>query len=259
MPQTKEQTLHRLLYRRFQKALTQYQMIADGDRILIGLSGGKDSLCLLEMLAERKRIFKPRIEVEAVHVVMRNIQYESDMTYLENFAQHNGIKLHIITTEFDDSTLKEKHGEATDDLTRRQNKPACFLCSWHRRKAMFRFAQDFGFNKIALGHHMDDIIHTAMLNQFFQGSFSTMPVVMEMEKMPLTIIRPLCLEHESDIREYSILRQYEKQVKLCPYEKASNRTDMRRIFENLETLNPEARYSMWHALETEGKLMELRT
>lgn len=176
---TLEQILNHQLYKQFQKALTDYSMLADGDRILIGLSGGKDSLCLLEMLARRQRIFKPKIEVEAVHVRMKNIHYESDTSYLERFASEHGVKLHIINTEFDD--------------TKKSDKPACFLCSWHRRKALFHYAQEADFNKIALGHHMDDIIHTAMLNQFYQGSFSTMPTVMQMDKMPLTIIRPLCL------------------------------------------------------------------
>lgn len=133
---TREQTLNHLLYQRFQKALTEYSMLADGDRILIGLSGGKDSLCLLEMLARRQRIIKPRIEVEAIHVRMENIQYQSDTSYLEEFAEKHGVRLHILTTAFDD--------------TKPTDKPACFLCSWHRRKALFRFAQDNGFNKIAL-------------------------------------------------------------------------------------------------------------
>ena len=218
-------------------------MLADGDRILIGLSGGKDSLCLLEMLARRQRIFKPKIEVEAVHVRMKNIHYESDTSYLERFASEHGVKLHIINTEFDD--------------TKKSDKPACFLCSWHRRKALFHYAQEADFNKIALGHHMDDIIHTAMLNQFYQGSFSTMPTVMQMDKMPLTIIRPLCLIKESNIQEYAELCRYEKQIKTCPYEKQSNRTDMRRVFEEIEHINPEARYSIWHALEKEGKLISI--
>ena len=152
---TREQTLNHLLYKRFQKALTDYSMLSDGDRILIALSGGKDSLCLLEMLARRQRIIKPRIEVEAVHVRMRNIHYESDTTYLESFASLHSVPLHIITTEFDN--------------TKKTNKPACFLCSWHRRKALFRFAQDNGFNKIALGHHMDDIIRMAERQNIYIG------------------------------------------------------------------------------------------
>ena len=247
MTRTPEQMLRHRICKRFQKALADYRMLADGDRILIGLSGGKDSLCLLEMLAERKRIFKPKIDVEAIHVRMSNIHYESDTSYLEAFARQHGIRLHVVTTGFDDNA----DGAPKD-------KPACFLCSWHRRKCLFRFAQDNGFNKIALGHHMDDIIHTAMLNEFYQGSFATMPAVMEMEKMPLTIIRPLCLEPESEIREYARLRQYEKQTKLCPFEKASNRAEMRRVFDEIERLNPEARFSVWHALEKAGKLVSRR-
>lgn len=245
MPKTKEQILYHHLYKLFQKALTDYSMLADGDRILIGLSGGKDSLCLLEMLARRKRIIKPRIEVEAVHVRMSNIQYESDTAYLERFATEHAIRLHIVTTSFDDTVKTDK--------------PACFLCSWHRRKALFRFAQDNGFNKIALGHHQDDIIHTTMLNEFYQGSFSTMPAVLEMDRMPLTIIRPLCLEKESDIKEYAEMCRYEKQKKLCPYEKVSNRTDMRRVFEEIERINPESRHSIWHALDKDGKLIKRRS
>ena len=99
-------------------------MLSDGDPILIGLSGGKDSLCLLEMLAQRQRIYKPRIEVEAVHVRMANVSYESDTSYLESFAKEHGVKLHIVQTAFDDTTPSDK--------------PVCFLCSWHRRKALFR-------------------------------------------------------------------------------------------------------------------------
>lgn len=78
---------------------------------------------------------------------------------------------------------------------------------------------------------------------------------MQMTKMPLTIIRPLCLLKESDIKEYVSLCSYEKQLKNCPYEKVSNRTDMRRVFEEIERINPEARYSIWHALEKEGKIV----
>ena len=128
MPKTPEQILYHTLYKRFQKALTDFSMLSDGDRILIGLSGGKDSLCLLEMLAQRQRIYKPRIEVEAVHVRMANVNYESDTSYLESFAKEHGVKLHIVQTAFDDTTPSDK--------------PVCFLCSWHRRKASTRLRSD---------------------------------------------------------------------------------------------------------------------
>lgn len=239
---TEEDILLRRISRRFQKALTDYHLIQDADRILVGLSGGKDSLCLLEMLARRRRILKPSFDVEAVHVRMDNIRYETDLSYLELFTADLGIRLHIVNTGFEYDESK--------------GKPRCFLCSWQRRKQMFNLAQELGFNKIALGHHQDDIIHTAMMNIFFQGHFSTMPARLTMKKMPITIIRPLCLVAEKDIRLLADLHHYQKLIKICPYETDSHRADMADMFAKIEMMNPEARYSVWNALESEGKLME---
>ena len=237
-----EKTLYDRLRRRFQKGLTDYGLIDEGDRILIALSGGKDSLALAELLAARARVWHPRFEVEAAHVVMANIGYRTDTGFLHAFCDRLGVPLHVV--------------EATFDATGDTRKSPCFLCSWNRRKALFTLAQERGCNKIALGHHMDDIIHTTMMNVFFQGSFSTMPVRLKMRKMPLTIIRPLCLEAESDLLEYSALKMYRKQVKLCPYETDSHRDDMKGLFAEIEEMNGEARYSVWNALEKGGKLVE---
>ena len=219
-----------------------YHLIDDGDRILVALSGGKDSLCLLDLLAQRQRIFMPRFSIEAIHIRMDNIDYETDTHYLEDFCRQRNVNLHVVNTSFDASTDKRKS--------------PCFLCSWNRRKQMFNLAQEIGCNKIALGHHMDDLIHTALMNECFQGRFDTMPVFLQMKKMPLSIIRPLCLCHESDIKAYAEQEGYQKQRKLCPYEKDSYRTDIQQIFHQMESLNPEARYSIWNALEREGKLVE---
>lgn len=234
--------LERRIVSRFNKAVRDYQLIDEGDRVLVGLSGGKDSLCLLELLARKMRVTHPRFEVEAMHVKMANITYETDTAYLEDFARDLGVPLHVVTTSFDAST-DNRHSP-------------CFLCSWNRRKQLFNFAQEHGFNKIALGHHMDDILHTTLMNQFFQGHFSTMPVRLKMRKMPLTLIRPLCLEHEADIQLFAAQRGYKKQRKLCPYERDTHRTAIRHIFEEAERMNPEARFSMWNALASEGKLIE---
>ncbi|MBQ5980696.1 MAG: tRNA 2-thiocytidine biosynthesis protein TtcA [Prevotella sp.] len=222
--------------------MRNYHLIDDGDYILIALSGGKDSLCLLDLLAMRQRIFMPRFKIEAVHVRMENIAYETDTRYLEDFCQQRNVHLHVVNTSFDASTDKRKS--------------PCFLCSWNRRKKMFNLAQELGCNKIALGHHMDDLIHTALMNECFQGRFDTMPVSLRMKKMLLTIIRPLCLCHEVDIKAYAEQQDYRKQQKICPYEKESFRTDIQRIFQQMESLNPEARYSIWKALERDGKLIE---
>lgn len=232
------------LQRRFRKALRDYRLIENGDKILVGLSGGKDSLCLLEFLARQSKVFRPDFSVEALHVRMENIQYESDATYLQHFCDTLGVRFHLITTRFE---TKESPKKA---------KPACFLCSWQRRKQLFNLAQELGCNKIALGHHQDDIIHTALMNLTFQGSFSTMPVLLRMKKMPLTIIRPLCLCEEADIKEYAEQRGYEKQLKLCPYEHKTNRTTIHELFERMQQMNAEARYSIWNALEAENRLTE---
>jgi tRNA(Ile)-lysidine synthase TilS/MesJ len=125
-----------------------------------------------------------------------------------------------------------------------------------RRKEMFNLAQQLGCNKIALGHHQDDLIHTALMNLTFQGRFETMPARLKMRKMPLSIIRPLCMIEESDIKAFAVLRGYQKQNKLCPYENSSHRTDIKVVYEHIEKINPEARFSIWRALNADNKLVE---
>ena len=121
---------------------------------------------------------------------------------------------------------------------------------------MFNLAQELGCNKIALGHHQDDMLHTALMNLTFQGRFDTMPARLKMRKMPLTIIRPLCMIEESDIKAYAKMKGYQKQKKICPYETNSYRTDIKRLYDEIEQMNPEARYSIWRALNAENKLIE---
>ncbi len=242
MKPTEEQLLERRIWRHFNKGLTQYGLLDEDDHILIGLSGGKDSLALTEFMSRRAAIYRPRIRLTALHVRMSNIAYESDTAYLQQFAAENGVRLLVRETGFDASTDTRKS--------------PCFLCSWNRRKMLFTVAQELGCNKIALGHHQDDILHTLLLNLTFQGQFSTMPARLQMRKFPICIIRPLCRVNESDLKAWARLRGYRKQQKLCPYETDSHRTDIKEIFRQLEQLNPEARHSMWNALEQERKLTE---
>ena len=283
-------TLDERLWKTFNRALGQYQLIDEDDRILVGLSGGKDSLCLLEMLARRSKIRVPRFSVEALHVRMENIHYETDTTYLQRFCDRLGVTLHIITTSFatnvPDGSVTAPDGSSTvpdDSVTapdgsstvpdglvtapdgsstvpadspsgKGKRKPACFLCSWQRRKQLFNLAQELGCTKIALGHHQDDIIHTALMNLTFQGRFDSMPAKLRMRKMPLMIIRPLCLCREDDIRAYAEEQGYEKQLKQCPYESTTHRTTAAALFDHMQRLNPEARYCIWRALESDKKL-----
>jgi tRNA 2-thiocytidine biosynthesis protein TtcA len=217
------------------KAINDYQLIDNDDHILIGLSGGKDSLALVELLGERMKIFVPRFKLTAVHISVENISYQSDLEYLKNYAAQFGIPFVHHTTKFDGTTDTRKS--------------TCFLCSWHRRKALFEVAKSLNCNKIALGHHLDDIAETLLLNLVYQGSFGTMPPKLKMDKFDMTIIRPLALVTEKEMKEMELIRAYHKQVKNCPHEKDSSRRDAKNLLTELEKWNPDVRQSIWGAME----------
>ena len=224
------------LTKSFHKACADYGLIADGDHVLVGLSGGKDSLALVELLGKRAQIFVPRFRVTALHVRVRERAYLSDMSALEKFCQAFGVSLIVKDTEI---TEKPARGE----------KDPCFLCAWYRRKVLFETAQELGCNKIALGHHKDDIVETLLMNLVFQGAFATMPPCLPMEKMPIQIIRPLCLIEEKDLVRYAELQAYPKQTRLCPFEKESSRAEVKQLLTTLERLNPNVRDSLWGAMQ----------
>lgn len=238
-----------LLTKRFHKACADYGLIADGDHILIGLSGGKDSLLLTELLGRRAKIYKPRFQVTALHVRVKERDYHTDLSYLESFCQEAGVPLLIRDISLPPAPSL-KGGGKTPSLQGRSGEATspCFLCSWYRRKTLFNVAQDLGCNKIAFGHHRDDIAQTLLMNLIFQGAFATMPPVLQMEKMPLQLIRPLCLIDESDISTYAAMRGYEKQTKLCPFEHVSSREKVKDLLEQIKQLNPEAIDSLCGAM-----------
>ena len=220
---------------KFKKALSDFRLIEDNDHILIGLSGGKDSLALVELLGNRMKVFVPRFKVTAVHISVENTPYISDIEYLNSFCKSFGIDFVHRTTRFETSADSSKS--------------FCFLCSWQRRKALFKAAEELNCNKIALGHHLDDITETLLMNLIFQGSFGSMPPVLKMDKFDMTIIRPLALISEKELKELERIRAYTKQIKNCPYEKDSSRRDAKQLMHELEKLNPDVRQSMWNAMQ----------
>lgn len=226
------------LTKRFHKACADYGLIADGDHILIGLSGGKDSLALVEFLGQRAQIYVPRFLVTAVHVRVKERDYHSDLSYLENFCSRVRVPFIVRDTEIGQQAMVSI-----------KEKDPCFLCSWYRRKVLFDVSQELGCNKIALGHHKDDLIETLLMNLIFQGSVGTIPPLLQMEKMPIQMIRPLCLIEEKEIARYAELSGYEKQLKLCPLEKVSSRAEVKELIKHMEKLNPEVRDSIWGAME----------
>ena len=227
-------TLQDKLTKRFHKACADYGLIADGDHILIGLSGGKDSLAMVELLGRRAKIYKPRFRVTALHVRVKERAYRTDMSYLENFCREAGVPLLVRDVEIGESYS----GPATP----------CFLCSWYRRKELFNVAQEIGCNKIALGHHRDDVVQTLLMNLIYQGAIAAMPPKLKMDKMPIELIRPLYLIDEEDLIAYAAERGYQKQVKLCPFEHVSSREKVKDLLAQIKALNPEAMDSIYGAI-----------
>ena len=213
--------------RKFHQACADYGLIEDGDHILIGLSGGKDSLALVELLGRRAQIYKPRFTVTALHVRVKERDYRTDLTWLEEFCKEAKVPLIVRDTEI-----------GTQNTEHRTN--PCFLCSWYRRKTLFNVAQELGCNKIAFGHHRDDIIETLLMNLIYQGAFATMPPKLQMEKMPIQIIRPLCLIDEAELVKHAQERGYQKQEKLCPFEHVSAREKAADLLAQIKAMNPEA-------------------
>ena len=224
----------------FHKACADYGLIADGDHILVGLSGGKDSLALVELLGRRAQIYKPRFRVTALHVRVKERDYHSDVSYLEHFCA--AVKVPFLVRD----VAIERGAESGNERLSEAN--PCFLCSWYRRKALFDTAQELGCNKIALGHHRDDLLETMLMNLIYQGAFATMPPKLKMDKMPLEIIRPLCLIEEAELIAYAAEQGYEKQTVLCPFEHVSSREKVKGLLAQIKAMNPEAADTMFAAM-----------
>ena len=231
---TEDEQVFKRVEEKVKRAIFDYGLIQTGDRVLIGLSGGKDSLALVELLGRRSKIFNPRFEVVVAHVIMRNIPYHSDLDYLRQQVEAQGLPFIVEETAFDPSTDRRKS--------------PCFLCSWMRRKALFEIAKREGCGKLALGHHQDDILETLLMNMIHQGAFGTMPPRLRMDKFAMEIIRPLCLVTEQELRRVAAARGYRQQLKRCPYETASNRAEMKGLLARMEAISPDARHSLWSSM-----------
>lgn len=227
------------ILRKSSGSMKKWGLLEDGDYVLIGLSGGKDSLALVEVMAARQKIFVPRINVMACHVGVKNVPYKSDIDYLRHFCEERGVEFIYKETEF--------------ELDRHDGRSPCFLCSWTRRKMLFRTAGELGCNKLALGHHKDDIVETLLLNEIFTGRIETMMPRMEMRKFNLTVIRPLCDVREKEISEMAKAHQYRQQIKNCPYEDDGNRRKVKNLVRELEEWNPDVVSSLYGSMFRHGK------
>lgn len=217
------------------KAIHRYGMIQDGDRILVGVSGGKDSLTLLHLLNERRKRVPIRYELIPVHIDLGFDTGRSEV--LKDFFESRGLSYHIEFTAI---------GQRANSPENREN--PCFLCSWERRKRIFLLAQRFGCNKIAFGHHKDDIIETLLLNIFYSAEISTMLPVQTLFRGKMTLIRPLALIEEKKIERFA------REMGLpcfscgCPVSGKTKRKEVKELIEALEKKNRKIRGNIFRSL-----------
>lgn len=194
------------------KAVFDFSLLEDGDSILIGASGGKDSTILAEYLSQRKKQRRENFSLAALHIgtdISPPLSEEIKALYKDW-----GIALHIQ----DFSVL---------DRVREGKKMNCWWCSTQRRTELNNFAIEHGFNKIALGHHLDDMLETLLMNALSKGELSTMPPRLKYGKYPVTIIRPLILCDEKTIISHANEYNFSSLTCTCSYQDNSARKDAR--------------------------------
>ena len=221
------------LFRIIDKAIFEYQMIEDGDKILIGASGGKDSTALVEYFAHRRRQGRERFEFTALHV-STEIAPPFDPGLRQLFASWGVEPVTIPVGVLE----RLKPGRSMN----------CWWCSTQRRTELNEYAMANGYNKIALGHHLDDILETLLMNALGKGELSTMPPRLKYEKYPVTIIRPLCFADVATIIAHAQDSGYISATCTCDYQENSGRKDARRRLEALTEGNPAEKRRLFQAL-----------
>ena len=223
---------------RIGKAIADYQLIEDKDRILVAVSGGKDSLTMLHLLHERRKWAPVTYELIPMHVETDYACSASNRRKLKRFFEKRGLK-----HRFEKVRIR---GTAED-------KPACFWCSWNRRKALFTAAASLGCNKVALGHNKDDIIETLLLNIFYQGTFSAMNPRQELFKGKLTVIRPLCYVEESHTARFAREERLPLHTGVCQTAELSRRRMMKRFIAKVERSCPYVKTNLLRSIARVNK------
>lgn len=200
------------------KAIYEYDLIEDGDKILIGASGGKDSTALIEYFAQRSKRPNCNFEYKALYI-------QSDFSP----AFPEGIMELFKKWEVPFETVD------VDIIGRLKPgfKMNCWWCSTQRRSELLKYAMEHGYNKIALGHHMDDFLETLLMNMLNKGELASMTPKLKYDNYPITVIRPLCYVLEEKIIEHAENSSYSKFTCTCSYQDNSKRKEARKLLENL--------------------------
>lgn len=229
--------LSKRLRRNVGKAIEDYQMIEDGDKIMVCLSGGKDSYAMLDILLSLKR--KAPIQFDIVAVNMDQKQPGFPEHILPAYLETLGIDFHILEKDTY-SIVKEKVPEG---------KTTCALCSRLRRGSLYGYAESIGANKIALGHHRDDIIETLFLNMFYGAKMKSMPPKLLSDDKKNIVIRPLAYCKESDIAEFARLKEFPIiPCNLCGSQENLQRQNIKQMLVDWEKIQPGRNENIFRAI-----------
>lgn len=229
--------LERQILRKTAKAINQYNMIEDGDKIMICLSGGKDSYCLLEMLLLLQKKAPINFDIIAVNLDQKQPGFPEEV--LPNYLKNKGIEFHII----------ERYTYSVVKRVIPEGKTTCGLCSRMRRGILYDFAKENNVTKIALGHHRDDMIETFFLNLFYNGSIKAMPAKLLSDDKRNILIRPLTFVSEKETLEYSQLKEFP----IIPCNLCGSQDNLQRVFikdmlNRWEQNNPQRKNVIFKAL-----------
>lgn len=220
----------KFLWNKIGKAMHRFQMIEDSDRVLVGVSGGKDSLILLNSLVRIKIISNINFEIIPVHIHMN--EDISDLDEIIKYCNFLGLKLEIIKTKLDNLVKGET-----------KEKNPCFLCGRLRRGILYSFMKEKNIKKLALGHHKDDIIETFLMNIIYQGNRNIMKPSYISKIHNVTVIRPMSFVEEKDLISYSNRLKLPILKNKCPYEESKNskRLKIKNMIKDLSLENKDVR------------------
>lgn len=215
------------------KAIENFKMIQSGDKVAVGLSGGKDSLILLTELAKYQKFAPEKFELIAITIDQTNGQ--TDFTPLKEYCADLGVQYDIVTTEIFDVIFNK-----------RKEKSPCSLCAKMRRGSLNSRAKELGCNKVALAHHSDDLIETFFLSLFYEGRLSTFSPVTYLSKVDITSIRPLVYISENTIINSSTSLPIIKNI--CPVNHITKREDMKILMKQFEAKIPNVKKQVLTAI-----------